>query len=53
MDRLEARAEHAERHAAAALVVLGAMKEAAAAILDAITARRDADEGKEGWTTKV
>jgi hypothetical protein len=54
LQRLERRADDAEQHASAALVVaVGAIEEAHAAILDAIAARRDAEEVKHGATTKA
>lgn len=54
LERLDRRADDAERHAAAALVVaVGAIEEADAAVLDAMTARRDAEEAKHSMTTKA
>jgi hypothetical protein len=54
LERLELRAEVAEQYASAALVVaVGAIEEAQAAILDAIAARQDAEDAKQGQTTKA
>ena len=54
LKRLERRADDAERHAVVALVVAaGAIEEADAAIVDAVAARRDAEDAKQGETTKV
>jgi hypothetical protein len=54
LKRLERRADDAEQYANAALVVaVGAIEEAHAAILDAITARQDAEDATQGETTKA
>jgi hypothetical protein len=52
LQRLERRADDAEQHAVAALVVAsGAIEEAHTAIVDAVAARRDADDAGQCETT--